>query len=266
MKYSSLHTIASEIGAADYSAALFSIRKALHREPLESWHYHLDTLDRILRSAEPLRPVFMQGNSKLPFVTFSTLPAYTCPGAGECLEWCYSYKSWRFPAAFTRQAQNTILMHSNKKAILAALDAMGNEPLTLRLYVDGDFSDSHAIAFWMQTLHDRPQIKAYGYSKSWREFLTLHDAGIEWPDNYRLNLSNGGNCEDLRDAMMKLPITRGSFHAIKAESKAELRAIWKQKTGKTPFICPGKCGNCTKSGHACGMDQFRNIDIAIQLH
>ena len=39
--------------------------------------------------------VFKVGNSKLPFLNFSTLPGSTCPGAGECLNYCYSFKSWR---------------------------------------------------------------------------------------------------------------------------------------------------------------------------
>jgi len=61
--------------------------------------------------------VFMaQGNSKLPFYAFSSLPGFDCPGAGACLYgdndftpdnfgkgWCYSFKGWRYPAAFFRQ-------------------------------------------------------------------------------------------------------------------------------------------------------------------
>ena len=55
---------------------------------------------------------FIKGNGKLPFLSFSTLPAVTCPGAGDCLVYCYSYKAWRQPAAFFRQVQNTLLMHN----------------------------------------------------------------------------------------------------------------------------------------------------------
>jgi len=54
------------------------------------------------------------GNSKLPFVSFSTIPGATCPGAGECLDFCYSFKAWRYPAAFFRQLQNFHLMNSKE--------------------------------------------------------------------------------------------------------------------------------------------------------
>lgn len=61
------------------------------------------------------------GNQKLPFVAYSELPMATCPGAGSCgvykkdsrsgapaSGWCYSFKAWRYPAAFTRQFLNTL--------------------------------------------------------------------------------------------------------------------------------------------------------------
>ena len=41
-------------------------------------------------------PIFKHdGNGKLPFYCFSSLPGVTCPGAGSCLDWCYSFKAWR---------------------------------------------------------------------------------------------------------------------------------------------------------------------------
>ena len=52
--------------------------------------------------------VFTTGNVKLPFLSFSTLPGVTCPGASSCLDYCYSFKAWRQPAAFFRQVQNTL--------------------------------------------------------------------------------------------------------------------------------------------------------------
>jgi hypothetical protein len=51
----------------------------------------------------------LNGNIKLPFAAFSTLPQVTCGGAGDCLKWCYSFKSWRYPAPYFRQLVNTLL-------------------------------------------------------------------------------------------------------------------------------------------------------------
>lgn len=38
-----------------------------------------------------LRAEALSRKGKLPFATFSALPAVTRPGAGECLDWCYSF-------------------------------------------------------------------------------------------------------------------------------------------------------------------------------
>ena len=57
--------------------------------------------------------IFTQGNNKLSYLSFSTLPIINCPGASECLTYCYSLKAFRYPGAFFRQCQNTLLMQNN---------------------------------------------------------------------------------------------------------------------------------------------------------
>ena len=218
--------------------------------------------------------VFTIGNVKLPFLSFSSLPGVTCPGAAECLDYCYSFKAWRYPAAFFRQVQNTILM-SNFPLIEEALKNTlylknGNlrkafsdlDKIDFRLYVDGDFSNITDLKNWMELLRNSPKINAYGYSKSLNLFLQLHDAGYKFPSNYVLNLSNGGKFDSLRPILKNLYFVRGNFTAVKG-SKKDIR---KQFTNKV-FICPGKCGTCTNIGHACGnLDKFNNIEIVIPVH
>ena len=58
----------------------------------------------------PFEIITLKGNSKLPFASFSTIAIFSCPGRGPCETWCYSVKSWRYPAAFFRQLQNSIFM------------------------------------------------------------------------------------------------------------------------------------------------------------
>lgn len=141
--------------------------------------------------------------------------------------WCYSFSAWRQPAPFFRHLNNTILMRlPDKRHILKALDDVtafekkrGKSSYVLRLYVDGDMHDESAIDFWMKTLRARPNIEAYGYSKSWPQFLS-YDKKINgnWPDNYALNLSGGSkfdNIPALREKMMQLKCTRGEFIAVK---------------------------------------------------
>ena len=218
--------------------------------------------------------VFTVGNVKLPFLSFSSLPGVTCPGAAECLDYCYSFKAWRYPAAFFRQVQNTILM-SNFPLIEEALKNTlylknGNlrkafqdmNKIDFRLYVDGDFSSTTDLKNWMQLLENNPKINAYGYSKSLNLFLQLHDQGYKFPSNYVLNLSNGGKFDSLRHILKDLYFVRGNFTAVKG-SKKDIR---KQFTNKI-FVCPGKCGTCTNIGHACGnLSKFNNIEIVIPVH
>ena len=236
--------------------------------------------------------VFTVGNVKLPFLSFSSLPGVTCPGAGDCLinpisgkrGYCYSFKSWRYPSAFFRQVQNTILMNNfplieealketlytkkgNLRANFKKLIYEHNNKLHLakidfRLYVDGDFSSIKDLKNWMKLLEKNSLINAYGYSKSLNLFLQLHDAGYKFPSNYVLNLSNGGKFDSLRPILKDLYFVRGNFTAVKG-SKKDIR---KQFTNKI-FICPGKCGTCTNIGHACGnLSKFNNIEIVIPVH
>ena len=80
------------------------------------WYIAADKLKRWINAPltdqTPFNP-WSFGNSKLPFLSWSTLPGVNCPGAGDCwldgTGFCYSPKSWRYPAAFARQLQNTIL-------------------------------------------------------------------------------------------------------------------------------------------------------------
>lgn len=179
-------------------------------------------------------PIFVKGNNKLPYWAFSTLPGTTCPGAGACLYgqydpatkknargFCYSFKGWRYPATFFRQLNLTMLMRLPEKwQILEAMDKIskGKSGVVLRLYVDGDMDSVRTIKFWMETLKKYPQIKAYGYSKSWKLFLDYDkQSGGDWPKNYVLNLSGGSRYDknpELKAAMKKLPITRGEFIAV----------------------------------------------------
>ena len=237
-------------------------------------YYMAKFLNWLKYGGELPHSVFIIGNKKLPFLSFSTLPAVTCSGAGLCLDYCYSFKAWRQPAAFFRQVQNTILM-SNFPLIEQALKNTlylknGNlrksfsdlDKIDFRLYVDGDFSSITDMKNWMQLLEKTPEINAYGYSKSLNLFLQLHDQGFKFPSNYVLNLSNGGKFDSLRPILKDLYFVRGNFTAVKG-SKKDIRKQFKNKV----FICPGKCGTCTNVGHACGnLSKFNNIEIVIPVH
>ena len=247
------------------------------------WMDNWIKFEEFLYTGIPQFKIFTKGNGKLPFYSFSSLPGVTCPGAGDCLKFCYSFRSWRYPAAFFRQIQNTILLMSDtgRKYLREEFNKLKPDH-DFRLYVDGDFDSLETMKFWMDLLKSRPDIRAYGYSKSWELFLQ-YDKLYTFPDNYQLNLSSGSiyqNNKTILDQISKLSIYRGEFIALPSEKMPniledrpsftawakQLRQRAKLYGIKKAWVCPGKCGNCTPTGHACGSKRFKNVPIIIGIH
>lgn len=243
-----------------------------------TWGYFANKLIPFLqdRSVKAPHTIFAKGNGKLPFYAFSNLPIVNCPGAGECTKWCYSLKAWRYPAAFFRQVQNTILVREKN---IQLYDAWASLPVNVdvRLYVDGDFESLDTMNFWFNRMNDRPDLKVYGYSKSWKLFVDFEDNGGVFPSNYVLNLSSGSRYENIgmiRARMEKMPITRGNFTAVNVEkdsSPKTVREVAKTLGMEKIFVCPGKCGDCIKAqgenAHACGsLDRMKDFNIVIPIH
>jgi hypothetical protein len=74
--------------------------------------------------------VSAKGNKKLPFASYSAAPMATCPGAGACgvypvrpgakTGYCYSFKAWKNPTAYSMQFLNTLAHYADREfAILA---------------------------------------------------------------------------------------------------------------------------------------------------
>jgi hypothetical protein len=244
-----------------------------------TWKYFLVRFAIAIESGALPHEIFAEeGNVKLPFVAFSTLPIVTCPGAGACAgitkrggapdladAFCYSLRAWRYPAAFLRQCMNTLLLRFNRRAIIDAFRALP-EGITFRLYVDGDFDSEGTALFWFNLLRQRPDVACYGYSKSW---TIIEKLAAHVPSNYALNLSSGGIDDDdieFRARLHSMPFVRGDFLALPivgefAKGFARYRdpeyhravraAADAAGLGKV-FSCPGTCGTCTGAGHACG--------------
>ena len=245
------------------------------------WQKAFNLLADVFADNKPRFSIFaLKGNEKLPFVAFSTLPGVTCPGAGACIDFCYSYRAWRYPSAFARMVQNAYFMRFAPHIITEAFDIISNdrpEGFDFRLYVDGDFSSVSDVHYWMQTLKAYPMVRAYGYSKSFAVLLG-YDTGTggSWPSNYRLNISSGHNAsESMVQYVKALPIVRGEFVAVsigrtvrsKDHGTASVnQALREAFPGEKIFPCPGACGSCTGKGHACGMQTLKGITIAIAVH
>ena len=249
------------------------------------------------KAGAPPFTMFTLGNSKLPFISWSTLPGINCPGAGACWKfvkgilagWCYSVKAWRYPAAFMRQLQNTLLerglvfrqiIHADIERILEKTSGA----VTLRLYVDGDFSSVEVLKFWMDTLKKYPRLNAYGYSKSLHLFEELDKTGYIWPKNYSLNMSSGGIHEHTKTGayVRNMAIYRGDFIAVNVSAKTldnwnkqtltkqDRREIRSKVNASKVFICPKYCGECTlikDNPHACGnREKFGGVSLVIPVH
>ena len=257
-----------------------------------SWQYHaarmIAWIESNMAGATPFSIFAAKGNKKLPFFAFSSLAIADCPGRGECVNFCYSLKAWRYPAAFFRQLQNSLLLRFKSEIIARAFMAIPLER-TVRLFVDGDFKDVETLRFFMDLCKARPDLACYGYSKSWHEFVTLSRSGYEFPSNYLTNASSGSrwNRTGIENAFLNLPCVRGKFEAVKVAKKhitsrayqgkdkdgsqayrLEVQANLRAALGtKKTFSCPGACGNCLSDGrHACGSKAFDGIAIGIGVH
>lgn len=249
----------------------------------------------------PTFNVFTEGNSKLPFLSFSSLPGKGfCPGAGDCLEYCYSFYSWKHIGAFYRQAQNSILCRHyfdviayELRRIISRGRLLRQSKIDFRLYVDGDFQTTTQLANWMELIRNTPRINAYGYSKSISLFNFLNRKSFEFPSNYMLNISSGGllseedshlllgkikkqNGESLvRGPFISVPLDKKSSSQVRTKQERKYISKWaKRNNMKKHFTCPGKCGQCLsikvkgkkKNIHACGYSAFDGIPIIIPIH
>lgn len=284
-----LHALCSRVMACDTIDDVIKVlerftRRLPQRKKRGTWGYNAQKLLDALRLDSVAFSIFVKGNGKLPFYAFSALPKYSCPGAGDCLKWCYSFRAWRYPAAFFRQLQNTILLTYRPETIS---DAFLSLPIGIecRLYVDGDFESSDRVAYWMGLLEQRADVNAYGYSKSWAELLEYNFNAGKWPANYALNLSSGSkwsNNAAYFNAVSQLPITRGEFVAVaidsdgipngskrydNAEYHNRVRNALREQYGKRVVSCGGLCGECGNGKHWCGdRDKLKNVVVGIGIH
>ncbi len=283
--------LAAECLAADSLMAvghiLVRVAKELHgtgRSDVNArgtWAYLFYRAGLKLLAGKPISKAFHRGNTKLNYTNWSTLPGFTCPGAGDCLGFCYSFKAWRYPAAFLRQLSGTLLLKFDRRTIIKEWAKLRQGDV-VRLYVDGDIDSLETLQFWCNLCIQRPDLRVYGYSKSWHLLTAWHDAGRTFPPNYVLNVSSGSRFDDdadMKSRVMGLPIARGEFIAIPIEGEyakgfarysdpAYHAAVLKagREAGYTKAVsCPGNCNTCGNGLHWCsGLDANGNRKASLQ--
>ena len=231
----------------------------------------------------PPHQIMSPDNTKLNFWNFSTLPGEkNCPGAGQCLEICFSFKAQRYPDAFFRQVLNTVMIRHRDGPLSHLTNAFLSLPYgsRFRLYCDGDFDSVETVMYWMSLIGRRKDLDTFCYSKSWLELLAADELMKgQWPDNFVLNESSGSmHGEDVAKQIRKLPIYRGPFSYVKVsnhglerydkmEYKREVISVARSEglKGKL-FCCPGKCGKCTSEGPLCALPEMKGIHVVIGGH
>lgn len=269
-----LHIATEVLKRTPRSAARWIRAAILPALPIESaWHRELRNLAGLLADIATgasddrlTAQVFKAGNSKLSFWSFSALPALTCPGAGACLQWCYSFRSWRHVSPFTRQLLNTVLLRHRRDIIRRAFQQLP-DGATVRLYVDGDFDSVQTLALWMRLLRSRPDCQAYGYTKSW-ELFERYGSDRRFPDNYCVNLSSGSvhDTPENRQRMVALQcddgasVVRGRFVAVplSADDARTVRALVKAEKDRL------RAAGDHKAAQSVNPYQFREYHRAVR--
>ena len=194
------------------------------------------------------------GNQKLPFYAFSSLPGFDCPGAALVFTGTMNTRrktsaragvtlsrGWRYPAAFFRQLQNSVLLRSN-----AGREIVANQFNEIPrggpcAYMLTGICSLEILRFWMDLCKSRTDITiaghnglaGYGYSKSWKLFIELDRSGYVWPANYLLNVSSGSRYGDEEKARycnwiaLAANLSRSRLHA-------NILQIRPTKTKETP--------------------------------
>lgn len=223
-----------------------------------------------LRTKEAQFSVITFGNMKHRFHNFSHLPVVTCPGMGECRNYCVSLKGLRRPIVAFSWLQNTTLIESTfGRKIIAEQFLQLPQGATFRVNNDEDFRTTGILKFWMRLFNKRPDITVFCYTKSLKIHLDFFKKGNVFPDNYVVNVSTGGKYPALEDEAVKiLPCVRGKYIGVdnlKGRTRQDYANAIKKATNPRTFPCPGNCWKCTGSGPVCA-NKDRKFDVAIRLH
>lgn len=181
-----------------------------------------------------------KGNLKLgPNVfTYSKLPGRpedggTCPGAGECLEYCYSLRI----RATTPLVWQVYRMNTDNGPSLPILP---DEAALVRLHVTGDFDTVPYIEAWIKLIAEHPQVRFWGYTRSWRvPLLRPVLERLRALPNVQLFASIDRTSQDAPSA-----IWRRAYVALPGFEPERSNAIVR---GRMAYICPEELGrkpNC----------------------
>jgi len=192
-----------------------------------------------------------KGNLKLGsnVFTYSKLPGRpedggTCPGAGECLDYCYSLRI-RSSTPLVWQ------VYRNNTDNGPSLPLLPDEAALVRLHVTGDFDTVPYIIAWITLIADHPQVQFWGYTRSWRvpELLEALEKLRTLP-NIQLLASIDRTSQDLPPATW-----RRAYVAALGFTPERINTVVR---GRMAYVCPEElgrkpdcehCGYCIRGKH-----------------
>ncbi len=165
-----------------------------------------------------------QNKSKLGKIAhFSTLPYVTC--AQNC-KYCYALKSVRmYPSVKANYTKNTEAL--NNGGLLPDVPKNRN---VVRMYVSGDFQNTHTIKQWKRLAKENKSVMFYGYTKQWKngELLAELDS-LKLENNVVLRASvDSETGYDVPNGWTKAGVLennekQGKFFTCKSNSKTNLK-------------------------------------------
>lgn len=200
----------------------------------------------------------------------------TCPGATEeCQAICYAARPVEQAVGYESMFPFVMWQHNSTREDVPPIP---DDCKILRIHVSGDFTSIDYIAAWYNRLKERPDVRAFAYTRSWRvpELLAALEALRTLP-NLQLFASMDKSttelppegwrrawiADDLR--LSGDPHEDGSFNDRNQLVWASADDRWTDPIGRS-FVCPEETGhkaNCAECRYC--IDGKRN-DVTFLKH
>jgi len=144
-----------------------------------------------------MRTRFSKGNRKLSKnVLIWNLPRLTtCPGAGDCKDWCYEIKFERmYKNVLPFRETNLILTRSSYFISNTVQYLNSAEQPHVRIHESGDFYSQKYLNSWKEIARQCPNKNFYAYTKSFHL-----DLWTKLPPNFQILQSTGSKWDHLID-------------------------------------------------------------------
>jgi len=186
-----------------------------------------------------------RGNSKLgPNVfTYSKLPGPSCPGATECIKYCWAMRLIQNKPIWDLWTENTVAG--------AQLPILPKTAKIVRIHVSGDFDSPEYVQSWIELCNREKDTTFWGYTRSWRlpEYVDLL-LSLNLLPNVTIFASLDPSIEELPPATFRRAWIEGDKRLIRMNDSWYIGP-----DNRKALICPeeaGKIKDCETCGYCFG--------------